>query len=299
MTVLDITQTSGTIESTSSRLRKAGYLSPVFLISSACILAMVFAAILADWLMPHDPLSPDLSKALMPPFWQDGGSLSYPLGTDTLGRDMLSRLILGARVSLVAAVSAIFVAGAIGVTLGIMAGYFGGLCDSVIMRLADGMLSLPIIFLALILGVVYGPSLANVVLVIVLLLWARFARVIRAEVLSWKTRDFVNLARVAGASPWWVMWNHIFPNVVNTAIVLGTLQVGTAIMLEAALSFLGVGIPAPAPSWGGIAATGRNYVTSAWWLSTFPGIAIMIIVLATNLLGDWVRDTLDPQLRQL
>jgi peptide/nickel transport system permease protein len=183
--------------------------------------------------------------------------------------------------------------------LGIAAGYFGKRMDAVIMRISDGMLAFPSIFLALLLAVSFGPSFGNVVLVIALVLWARFARVLRGEALSWKTRDFVDQAKIVGASARRILFRHILPNVMNTAIVMSTLQVGFAIMLEASLSFLGAGIPPPTPSWGGMTALGRDYVATAWWISIFPGLAIFFTVLSLNLLGDWLRDTLDPKLRQI
>lgn len=282
-----------------NRLRQLGFLRRVPLVSAAITVIVVFAAVFADWLVPRDPYLGELSQRLMPPFWQPGGSLSYPLGTDPLGRDILSRIILGARISLGVAILAILAGGGVGTVLGILAGYYGKKVDSVTMRIADGMLAFPAIFLALLLAVVLGPSFGNIILVIGLVLWARFARVVRGEVLSWKTRDFVAQAKIAGASSFRIMLRHIFPNVMNTMVVMATLQVGWAIILEAALSFLGAGVPPPTPSWGGMVAMGRDYVATAWWVCLFPGLAIFFTVLSLNLLGDWLRDTLDPKLRQV
>jgi peptide/nickel transport system permease protein len=229
----------------------------------------------------------------------DGGSIEHPLGTDKLGRDILSRMIHGARVSLTVSLVAIFVGGIIGTSLGIMSGYFGGRVDAVLMRLVDISLSLPTILLALVLVAAVGPSFGTVIIVLVVLLWARYARLVRGETLSIKERDFIARARVAGASHTRIMVRYIFPNVVNSLIVLATLQVGYVILLESALSFLGAGLPRPTPAWGLMIADGRELIVTAWWVSMFPGLAIMLTVLALNLLGDWLRDHFDPKLRHV
>jgi peptide/nickel transport system permease protein len=248
---------------------------------------------------PHDPLKGSLSSRLKPPVWQDGGSLSYPLGTDKLGRDILSRIIYGARVSMAVSAVAIFVGGAIGTALGLISGYFGGRTDALLMRLVDISLSLPTILLALVLVAAVGPSFWTVITVLVVLLWARYARLVRGETLTIKERDFIARARVAGASHTRIMGRYILPNVVNSLIVLATLQVGYVILLESALSFLGAGLPRPTPAWGLMVADGRELIVTAWWVSMFPGLAIMLTVLALNLLGDWLRDHLDPKLRNV
>jgi len=260
---------------------------------------LVIPAIFASQVAPHDPLKGSLSNRLKAPAWQDGGSLTYPLGTDKLGRDILSRIIHGARVSLVVSLVAILVGGAIGTGLGLISGYFGRWSDSVIMRLVDISLSLPTILLALVLVAAVGPSFGTVIAVLVVLLWARYARLVRAETLAIKERDFIARARVAGASHTRIMLRYIFPNVVNSLIVLATLQVGYVILLESALSFLGAGLPRPLPAWGLMIADGRELIVTAWWVSMFPGLAIMLTVLALNLLGDWLRDHLDPKLRNV
>jgi peptide/nickel transport system permease protein len=235
----------------------------------------------------------------MPPFWQDGGSLEYPLGTDKLGRDMLSRIVYGARISLAVSLIAIFVGGIIGTVLGLVSGYFGRMTDAVIMRLVDISLSLPTILLALVLVAAVGPSFGTVVTVLIVLLWARYARLVRGEVLTLKERDFIARARVAGASHTRIMYRYLFPNVINSLIVLATLQVGYVILLESALSFLGAGLPRAEPAWGVMVSDGRELIVTAWWVSMFPGLAIMLTVLALNLLGDWLRDHYDPKLRNL
>lgn len=259
----------------------------------------VAIALLADWITVYSPYATMLSDRLVPPFWENGGTLAHLLGTDRLGRDILSRIIYGARVSLAAGLTAVAVGGTIGTILGLLSGYFGRWVDGIIMRATDAMLSLPIILIALLFAVTLGPSFTNLILVLVLVMWARFARLVRGEVLSWKQREFVALARVAGCSTLRILCRHIFPNVVNPLMVLATLQVGWVIVVESSLSFLGAGIPPPTPSWGAMIADGRGYVTTAWWLSFFPGLALVLVVLAINLLGDWLRDFLDPRMRSL
>ena len=260
---------------------------------------LVIPAAFAPWVAPHDPLKGSLSKRLQPPAWQDGGSLTYPLGTDKVGRDILSRIIHGARVSLMVSLVAIFVGGLIGTVLGLMSGYFCGWVDAVLMRLVDISLSLPTILLALVLVAAVGPSFGTVVIVLVVLLWARYARLVRGETLGIKERDFIARARVAGASHTRIMARYIFPNVFNSLVVLATLQVGYVILLESALSFLGAGLPRPLPAWGLMIADGRELIVTAWWVSMFPGLAIMLTVLSLNLLGDWLRDHFDPKLRNV
>jgi len=260
---------------------------------------LVIPAVFATQVAPHDPLKGSLARRLKPPVWQDGGSIQYPLGTDKLGRDILSRMIHGARVSLMVSLVAIFVGGTIGTSLGLISGYFGGRVDALLMRLVDISLSLPTILLALVLVAAVGPSFATVITVLVVLLWARYARLVRGETLSIKERDFIARARVAGASHARIMARYILPNVVNSLLVLATLQVGYVILLESALSFLGAGLPRPTPAWGLMIADGRELIVTAWWVSMFPGLAIMLTVLALNLLGDWLRDHLDPKLRNV
>lgn len=225
--------------------------------------------------------------------------MAHPLGTDELGRDLLSRILVGARPSFIVAIGVIALGGLGGTALGIISGYAGGKLDVVLMRAADACMAFPIILLAMLLAVVLGPSMQNVIIAISIIIWARYARVIRGEVLSLKQRDFVLLARVAGVSNVKIMWHHIFFNVTHTMLVMLTLQVGMVIIAEASLSFFGCGIPPPAPAWGGLIASGRNYIASAWWIILWPGLFLMLVVLSFNMLGDWLREVLDPKLRQL
>jgi len=259
----------------------------------------VIAAALAPLLSPADPYAQSLRNRFKPPVWEERGSWAHPLGTDRLGRDMLARILYGARVSLAVGVVAVLLASAVGAAVGLVAGFYGGRVDAILMRVTDATLSFPVILLALILAVTVGPSFGNVVIAISVILWARYARVIRGEVLTLMQLDFIAQARLAGAGAWRIITRHLVPNTLNTLVVLVTLQVGYVIIVEAALSFLGAGIPPPTPAWGSMIAEGRDFVTSAWWVSFLPGLAIMLVVLAFNLLGDWLRDTLDPKLRQL
>jgi peptide/nickel transport system permease protein len=266
---------------------------------SILLIFLVIPAVFAPLVAPHDPLEGQLSQRLLPPAWEERGSSEHLLGTDKLGRDNLSRVIYGARVSLMVSLIAIFVGGIIGTALGLISGYFGGRTDAVIMRLVDISLALPTILLALVLVAAVGPSFGTVITVLVVLLWARYARLVRGETLGIKELDFIARARVAGASHTRIMAKYIFPNVVNSLVVLGTLQVGYVILLESALSFLGAGLPRPTPAWGVMVADGRELIVIAWWVSMFPGLAIMLTELSLNLLGDWLRDHLDPKLRNL
>jgi len=261
--------------------------------------ALVFTAVFAPYLAPHSPTDGDITQKSIPPVWMERGDREHPLGTDRFGRDVLSRIIWGSRISLLVSLIAIGVAGTFGTLLGLISGYRGGLTDTILMRLTDIGLSLPTILIAVVLVAVSEPSFGNVVLVIALLLWPRFARQIRGETLAIKEHDFVALAVVAGRSSAWIIRRHIFPNVVPTLLVISTLQVGYVILLEGTLSFLGVGVPPPNPAWGLMIADGRGFLATAWWISLFPGLAMLLTVLAVNLMGDWLRDHLDPKLRQL
>jgi peptide/nickel transport system permease protein len=261
---------------------------------------IAFVAVFANLLAPHDPQVGSLSARFRPPFWLARGGLEYPLGTDQLGRDVLSRLIFGARVSMVVGFTAVIFAGVVGTTLGIVAGYLGGWVDQVIMRIIDAWLALPALTFAIFLAAIVGPSEMNIVIILGLVYWTRYARIVRGEVLSLKEREFVRLAVVAGCSKWTIMRRHILPNVVNSAIVLASLMLGVVIIAEASLSFLGVGVPPPKPAWGVMLSDGKQgLMVGYWWLTIFPGICIMLMVLSANLLGDWLRVKLDPQLRQL
>jgi peptide/nickel transport system permease protein len=279
------------------RARLRGRRLPV--VSLAIIGVFVVAALFANALSPADPEEQTLRQRFTPPVWDERGTWKHLLGTDRLGRDLLSRIIWGSRVSLTAGVLTVLLATAVGAGVGLVAGYHGGRVDTVLMRATDATMSFPVILLALILAVTVGPSFINVVIAIAVILWARFARVIRGQVLTLMELDFITQARIAGASAWRIILRHLFPNTLNTLVVLTTLQVGYVIIVEASLSFLGAGIPPPTPAWGSMISEGRDFVTSAWWVSFFPGLAILLVVLAFNLLGDWLRDTLDPKLRQL
>jgi peptide/nickel transport system permease protein len=267
-------------------------------IPAIILVSLLFIALFANVLAPYSPYDVSLPNKLKPPCWVDGGSTRHLLGTDRLGRDLLSRLIFGARISLIVVLMGVLVSGTIGVAMGMLSGYYGGKVDALIMRICDATLSLPIILVALLLAVVLGPGLANLIYIMGLMLWGRYARVVRGEVMAWKEQDFVAYARVAGTSNLKIMIRHLFPNVVNTLMVLITFQTGYMIILESSLSFLGAGVPPPTPTWGGMVADGRGYIISAWWLSVFAGLAISLVVLSLNLLGDWLRDFLDPKLRQ-
>jgi peptide/nickel transport system permease protein len=254
----------------------------------------IICAIFAPFLAPADPIQTNRTNILVPP------SLSqHLLGTDHLGRDTLSRLIYGARISVTVGFLAVFVSGAVGTLIAMVSGVLRGWVDVVLMRITDAFLALPYLVVAVTVVAILGSSLVNVILVIGLLRWMTYARTIRGEVLRLVEMDFVRLARVAGISRYRIIMRHIFPNIVNTLLVLGTLEVGSAVITEASLSFLGLGIPRPLPSWGAMLAESQTYVFTAWWLPLFPGIVITLLVMASNLTGDWLRDRFDPTRRQL
>lgn len=281
-----------------------GFLREVPVLPLLIIAAVVFGAIFADVLAPHDPevsvknASGRPMPSYLPPFWMEGGSLRTPLGTDFHSRDILSRLLYGARVSLLVGGVGTLVAGALGTLLGILAGYLGGWCDQIIMRITDAWMALPSLIFAIFLASVLKPSLWNIIVILALVFWSQYTRIVRSQVLSIRERPFVQLAQVTGASTLRIIWRHIVPNVMNTVMVLFSLTIGVAIIIEASLSFLGVGIPPPKPAWGLMMSEGRGpLIAGKWWISVFPGLCIMLLVLATNLLGDWLRVRLDPQLR--
>ena len=265
------------------------------------LIVLVIPAIFADQIAPHDPTRGSLSGRLLPPMWLPGGSNEHILGTDKVGRDILSRIIHGSRISVIIALIAIVVSGVIGTALGIIAGYWGRWVDALIMRLVDISLSIPIILLGLVLVAALGPRTSTVIGVIVVLLWSRYARLARGETLAVRVQDYISRAQVAGSSHRRIMVRHVLPNVFNSLVVLATLQVGFVIILESTLSFLGAGVPRPNPAWGLMVSDGRELVASekGWWVSLLPGLAIMLVVLSMNLLGDWLRDRLDPKQRQV
>jgi peptide/nickel transport system permease protein len=284
-----------------TRWRKvASVLQRVPIFPLLILATLIFTAVAADFLAPHNPEVGNLRYRYRPPVWQDRGSWEYVLGTDHMGRDILSRLIFGARISLLVGVTASIFSGTLGTTLGIMSGFRGGWIDQVIMRLTDAWLALPGVTFAILFAVLMQPGKWNIILILGLVYWTRYARVIRGEVLSLKERDYVRLATVAGCSRAKIMWTHILPNVANSAIVIATLQIGVSIITEATLSFLGVGVAPPEPAWGLMLAEGKSGLMAGyWWLSVLPGLCIMSVVLSANLLGDWFRVWSDPQLRQL
>jgi peptide/nickel transport system permease protein len=265
----------------------------------AILVPFVFVAVFANVIAPYDPTEPiPGAKIFEPPFWSQGGSARALLGTDYQSRDVLSRLIFGARVSLIVGVMGTIVAGSIGTTLGMLAGYIGGWVDQLIMRVTDAWLALPAIVFAIFLATMVGPSMWNIIIILGLVYWTRYARVIRGEVLSLREREYVKLAEIAGASRTRVILRHILPNVANSTMVLASLTIGVVIIAEASLSFLGVGVPPPQPAWGSMLADGRSMLmVGDWWLTIFPGLGILLVVLATQLCGDWLRIRLDPQQR--
>ena len=284
-----------------ARLRKIrlGRLSVIPTIPLVVLLFMIIVAIFAPLIAPYHQEAGTLYDQFIPLSWMEGGSTAHLLGTDYFGRDILTRLMHGAKISLSIAVITIIFSGGIGVTVGLISGYFGGWVDIILMRIVDSVLSFPVILVAILLAVTLGPSYLNIILIIALLGWPRYARQIRGEVLAIKEQEYVALAKVAGCSPIRMMWKHIFPNIVPTLLVLATFDIGHVIMYESFLSFLGVGVPPPTPTWGSMTAEGRDYIGTLWWLSAFPGVAILVTILSTNLLGDWLRDRLDPRLRQV
>jgi peptide/nickel transport system permease protein len=248
---------------------------------------------------PYSPTQIAMSERLTPPFFLEGGSIKHIFGTDALGRDVFSRIIYGARISLSFSLLVIFITGTIGTFLGIISGYFGGRIDSLVMRITDIALSIPGLLIAIILAVGLGPSFKTIVIASSILGWSGYARVIRGEALRLREVDFVAQARIIGCSRRRIMLRHILPNVVNPLIVIATMMIGLMIIVEATLSYIGAGIPPPSPSWGSMVNDGRNYLATAWWISFFPGFCIGLVVLSGNYLGDWLRDKLDPRLRRL
>jgi peptide/nickel transport system permease protein len=267
------------------------------LLSLAAVVFFVLLAVFPGLATRKSAYDQNLPSRLRPPVWVEGGSWDAPFGTDQLGRDLLARVVYGAQISLAVAVAALAAGGALGLVVGVLAGYFGGWTDRILMRITDGALAIPTLFLALLFAVTVGPSFRTVIVAISLVVWSQFARVIRADVLRVKGTDFVAHARIAGVSTLEILWRHIVPNIMNTWLVLLSLQLGGVVVVEAVLGFLGAGVPPPTPSWGSIVSEGRDYVASAWWYSFFPGMAITLVVLAFNSLGDWVSAQLDPRLR--
>lgn len=283
--------------SAGSLLRRRIFQHTTFLIGGG-ILALIFAvAIFAPVLAPHDPYAQDLSKRLIPPVWDDGGSWLNPLGTDQLGRDYLSRLLYGSRISLLIGFSIMLMSGVIGTSLGVIAGYFGGRVDLVINFIVTTRLAMPVILVALTVAALAGSSLRNVILVLGLLLWDRFAVVTRSATLQIRALDYVAAAKAVGCSNWRIVAAEILPNVLNAIIIIGTIEMANGILLAAALSFLGLGVPPPLPAWGAMIADGKQYMFFSPWVITIPGVALFTLVLAINLLGDGARDLTAPENR--
>ncbi|MBA2449940.1 MAG: ABC transporter permease [Chloroflexi bacterium] len=262
------------------------------------IATVVLAALLAPLLAPNDPIEQSLTRATLPPFWQARGSFEAPLGTDQFGRDVWSRIVYGARISLAIGASASLLGAVVGVAAGLVAGYYGGKVDATMMRLVDLNLAFPLILLALAIAAILGPSFRNLILVMALTTWMIYARVVRGITLSLREREFIQAARAVGATDGGIMARHILPNLLAPVMVIWTLELARVILMESALSFLGLGVPPPTPTWGRMLAEGRNYLTVAPWITIFPGLAISITVLGVNFLGDGLRDLLDPRLRK-
>ena len=263
------------------------------------VLGVIFCAAFSPLISPHDPILQDVEKRLIPPMWQEGADPNYLLGTDHLGRDIVSRLIYGARISIVVSVSAVALSAVLGTLIGLFSGFYGGKVDSFFMRIADVQLAFPFILLAIAIIAVLGPDLQNIIITMGITGWVIYARVVRAEVLSLREKEFIMSVRALGGSNGRIIFNHLLPNVIPPIIVIITLEMARMIIFEAALSFLGLGIQPPTPTWGGMLADGRVYLATSWWLATFPGLVIMLVVLGINLLGNWLRDMLDPRLTQL
>ncbi|MDB5042935.1 MAG: peptide transporter permease [Candidatus Eremiobacteraeota bacterium] len=261
------------------------------------VLIVAVCAIFAPLIARTDPNLQNLSSTLVPPMWIAGGSGAHPLGTDNLGRDLLARIIWGSRVSAIVGICVVAIGGSIGVTAGLLAGYRRGWVDALIARITDVQLAFPLVLLAVAIVAVVGPGLWTVIAAIGLTSWVQYVRVVRAETLSLREREFIAAAQAAGATSSRIVTRHLLPNVTSVAIVLGTFEIARAVVFESSLSFLGLGVPPTTPSWGGMLADGRQYLDTAWWVALFPGLAIMIAVMGINLLGDGLRDALDPSAR--
>jgi len=266
------------------------------LIGLIIIIVVIATAFFAPQIAPHDPELVDLNNRLKPPFWMEGGTTEYPLGTDSLGRDVFSRIIFGSQKSLLVSFSSTIIASIIGVTLGMIAGYYGGVIDSVISRLGDIQLAFPLILLSIAVIAVLGTGTLNLIIVFGIANWIVYARVARGSVMSIKEREFVEAAKSIGCKDSRILLLHIFPNIFASIIVIATLSLAGVIIAESSLSFLGLGVPPPKPTWGGMLSEGRQYIYDGWWVATFPGLAIMITVLGVNLFGDGLRDAYDPKL---
>jgi peptide/nickel transport system permease protein len=299
-TVLDPASSASELQAGAARPRGSRALrslreSPLGVVGLVVVILVVLMAVFAPWVAPGNPDDADITRRLLPPAWLAGGRAEFLFGTDQQGRDLLSRIIFGGRVSLLVGFTAVVISGTIGATLGLAAGYFGRTVDAVIMRIADVQLALPFILLAIAVMAVLRPGLLNVILVLGLTGWVTYARLVRAETLTIREREFIQSARLVGATDFLIMRRHILPNVVPTLIVWATLRLGGVIVLEATLTFLGLGVEPTIPTWGRMLSDGRGYIQNQWWLTAFPGLILLITVLGINLLGDWIRDWLDPR----
>lgn len=269
------------------------YISKTGLCGAILIVIFSFIAIFAPMLAPHDPEEIHLADSTVPPVWMEEGQSAYWLGTDNLGRDILSRVLHGSRISLLVGLSSVVVAGMVGIPIGLISGYFGGWIDSVLMRIVDAQIAIPTLLLALVVLGFLNPTVPTIVVVIGILSWIAYARVVRSEVLSLKEREFVKAAQTIGVRHFVIIWRHLLPNVYSSVIVISTINVATNIITESSLSFLGVG--PQSISWGTVLSEGRDYLATSWWIATFPGVAITLTVLGIILFGDWLRDVLDPR----
>jgi peptide/nickel transport system permease protein len=273
-------------------MRKSDFLNTKFIVGITCLAVILILAVFGNLISAHDPSEQDLMSSLQPPGFSNGG---YYLGTDHLGRDILSRMASGARVSIVIATAIVLISGVFGVLYGALSGYWGGVRDIVLQKIVETFWAFPPILLALAILAFFGQSLANIILALAIQRWIPYCRIARAQALVLRNREFVAASQIMGASTGWVVTRHILPNLLSAAIVIATFSMAGAILAEASLSFLGLGVPPEIPTWGGMLAEGRSYVVGAWWIAVFPGLGIFFTVLGLNLLGDWLRDLLDPR----
>jgi ABC-type dipeptide/oligopeptide/nickel transport system permease subunit len=273
--------------------------NPIALIGGVLVFTAVIVSFIDPYIVPHDPMKANLYSILLPPFWMEGGDFTHILGTDRLGMDIFSRIIAGTRISFSVGFITVIISIAIGGILGLASGYFGGYIDSIISRFADLLLGFPYLIFALAVMAVLGPGFINLIIALSFKGWVGFFRVVRGEVYSQKTMEYVEAAKALGQSKGNIIFKEILPNVINSVLVLGTLRMGFFIIMEASLSFLGLGIPYPEPAWGSMVNVGRMVMLDAWWVATFPGIAILILVLSINLFGEGLRDIFDPRLREV
>lgn len=270
---------------------------PSAVVCGVLILVYILAAILAPYISHHDPTKGDLRLSLIPPAWQKGSQAGYLLGTDFLGRDLFSRIVYGARISLWVGFLVVGISVSVGTALGVITGYYRGRMDDIISRLADLLLAFPFLIFAIAVMAFLGPGFSNLIMALTFKGWVEFFRLVRGEILAEKTKEYVEAAKVTGQSNFAIIVSEILPNIIYSVIVLGTLRMGYMIIMEASLSFLGLGIQPPTPAWGSMVAEGRNFIMSHWWVSTLPGVAILILVLSINLFGEGLRDILDPRLK--